>query len=121
MADGAGFFFVFLRFPPKKKIDNQAESIKLIYVFSAPQGGRQAPSFLGIGCKPSTFVSSWRLCLTKSCMVGECVATAAAFFLTCGYYLRVRPEDLTGAAKRLVEAVTLCAEDELIVTVVFGL
>lgn len=64
----------------KKKIDNQAESIKLIGVFSVPQGGRQAPGFLGIGCKPSTFVSSWCLCLTKSCMVGECVATAAVFF-----------------------------------------
>ena len=54
-------------------------------------------------------------------MVGECAAIVATFFLTCGYYLRVRPQDLTGAAKRLVEAVTFCAEDKLIVTVVFGL
>ena len=49
------------------------------------------------------------------------MAIVATFFLTCGYYLRIRLKDLTGAAKRLVEAVTLCAEDELIVTVVFGL
>ena len=121
MADGAGFFFVFLQFPPKKRFDRQPVRVKIVAVFSAPQGGRQAPRFLGIGCRPSAFVSSWRLCLVKSCMVGECVATAAVFFLTCGYYLRVRPQDLTGAAKRLVEAVTFCAEDELIVTVVFGL
>lgn len=43
---------------------------------------------------------------------GVCGDSSGVFFLTCEYYLRVRPQDLTGAAKRLVEAVTFCAEDD---------
>jgi len=45
VAEGAGFFFVFLRFPPKKRFDSQPVRVKIVAVFSAPQGGRQAQVF----------------------------------------------------------------------------